>query len=225
MSKEIRDGARIYNKYVLGFYDAWVLGFSNSYVWKCNTRTVLLPFFESNLSTCHLEVGVGTGFYLMNMELPKQQSITLFDLNPNTLAMAKARLLSGDPERSVECVCDDVVKPMGLLGQRKFESISMYYLLHCLPGTMLDKAKVFEYLKGHLTEDGVLFGATILGSRYAHNWLGRKLIEKYNAMGVFGNVFDTVDDLQCSLLMCFEEVSVTQVGVVALFSARAPRVS
>jgi SAM-dependent methyltransferase len=213
------DGAAVYSPRVLKIYDRWVLGFSNSCAWACPTTTVLLPFFRQHLSANHLDVGVGSGFYLANSPALPGQQVTLLDLNENSLQAAAARIAPLRPA----WVREDVLQPRGALGRRTFGSISLFYLLHCLPGPMSEKAPaVFGLLRRHLDADGVLYGATILGDEARHNWIGRRLMKLYNRKGIFGNALDTQASLESALRQHFAQVRVRRQGRVALFTAEKP---
>ncbi len=48
------------------------------------------------------------------------------------------------------------------INEPNFDSISMNYLLHCLPGTIADKMVVFDHLYSLLNPGGVIFGHTII---------------------------------------------------------------
>lgn len=212
-------GAAIYSDRVLKIYDRWVLGFSNHYAWKCPTNAVLLPFFRQHLSANHLDVGVGSGYYLAHSSDKPGQKVTLLDLNDNSLRAAGSRIAHLQPT----LVRDDVLQPSGALGDSKFESISLFYLLHCLPGNMAEKARtVFSTLGPHLAPGGVLYGATILGDEAKHNWIGRRLMALYNRKGIFGNRHDTQASLQSALAEHFAKVAVWRIGKVALFRANMP---
>lgn len=140
------------------------------------------------------------------------------DLNPGSLRAAQRRL----KRNSTQLVRHDVMDPLpGRVG-RSLDSISLFYLLHCLPGTMADKSQVFGHLKWHLAADGVLYGATILGDEAAHNGFGRRLMALYNRKGIFGNRHDTCHALELALRQHFARVSVRIEGTVALFEARQP---
>ncbi|BDU19244.1 class I SAM-dependent methyltransferase [Dyella sp. GSA-30] len=212
-------GAAVYSPLVLKLYDAWVLGISNSYAWQCPTRRVLLPFYRQHAGQRHLDVGVGTGYYLANAGFDAERQITLLDLNPNSLHAAARRLGRAD----TKVVVQNVLQPTAGLGDNKYDSIALFYLLHCLPGTMVEKSRVFENLKVHLPDDGVLYGATILGDTAGHNGLGRKLMDVYNKKGIFGNRGDTLEALRDGLQKHFDDVRLSQHGKVALFAARAPK--
>ncbi len=211
-------GAAIYSPLVLKLYDWWVLGLSNRFAWECSTRDVLLPFFREHAGKCHLDVGVGTGFYPAKAELPASIQFTLMDLNPDSLEAAQRRL----KRSSTKKVEHDVMDPLPPRTPRGFNSISLFYLLHCLPGVMSDKAVVFGHLKSRLASDGVLYGATILGDDIGHNGLGRRLMALYNRKGIFGNKHDTREGLELALREHFAEVIVRIEGKVALFEARHP---
>jgi SAM-dependent methyltransferase len=215
-------GAAVYSDRVLKIYDRWVLGFSNHYAWKCPTNAVLLPLFQQHLSANHLDVGVGSGYYLAHSSNKPEQKVTLLDLNENSLKAAGSRIAHLQPS----LVRDDVLQPNGALGNTRFESISLFYLLHCLPGNMAEKGRrVFSTLGPHLAPGGVLYGATILGDEARHNWIGRRLMRLYNRKGIFGNKHDTQEVLQSVLTEHFAKVVVWRVGKVALFTAQGPIVN
>jgi SAM-dependent methyltransferase len=211
-------GAAIYSPLVLKLYDWWVLGISNRHAWQCSTGAVLLPFFRQHLGSCHLDVGVGTGFYPARAGLPSTARLTLLDLNPGSLRAAQRRVM----HRSTQIVRHDVMHPLpGRVG-KSMDAISLFYLLHCLPGTMANKAQVFGHLKANLAPGGVLYGATILGDEAGHNGFGRKLMAIYNRKGIFCNRRDTRDGLELALRQHFARVDVRVEGKVALFEAREP---
>jgi SAM-dependent methyltransferase len=210
-------GAAIYSPLVLKLYDWWVLGISNRFAWQCPTSTTLLPFFAQHMGRRHMDVGVGTGFYLANARLPSSTHITLLDLNENSLRAAAAR--SRVP---VSCIRHDIMQPLPLAEQESFDSISMFYLLHCLPGSFDDKEKAIANLKTRLAPSGSLYGATILGDGAEHNWFGRRLMAAYNRKGIFGNAKDSMAALRSMLQRHFGEVETRQEGKVALFVARVP---
>src|SRR6266550_679287 len=74
-------GASVYSPTILKLYDFGVLGLSNRFVWQCPTKTVLLPFYKEHLGLKHLDVGVGTGFYIARASLTRSHQVSLLDLN------------------------------------------------------------------------------------------------------------------------------------------------
>ena len=211
-------GAAVYSPWVLKLFDWWVLGVSNHWAWRCSTTDVLMPLYRRHIGKRHLDVGVGTGFYLEYAGFARDQHLSLLDLNENSLRAAVARMGRTD----VSWFVQDVMQPLTALGDRKYDSIALFYLLHCLPGDMADKACVFDHLKQHLAEGGVLYGATILGDAAGHKGLGRKLMDVYNKKGIFGNRSDTLQGLEQALRKHFADVELTQHGKVACFTARRP---
>lgn len=209
-------GAAVYSPFTLALYDAWVLGISNRYAWRCPTKEVLLPFFRANAGLRHLDIGVGTGYYLANAQLPADTQITLLDLNPSSLEAARRRI----DRPGTRTLQHDVMTPIP--GDELFDSISLFYLLHCLPGPLDAKAAIFGNLKHNLQPGGVLFGATILGDEAGHNGFGRKLMAVYNKKGIFGNRGDTQLGFEAHLRQHFRDVTLKREGKVLLFRAAQP---
>jgi ubiquinone/menaquinone biosynthesis C-methylase UbiE len=209
-------GASVYSPTILKVYDFAVLGLSNRFVWQCPTKTVLLPFYKEHLGLKHLDVGVGTGFYIARAGLTRSHQVSLLDLNENSLRAAAAQV----KQAKVRTFVRDVMRPSSEPVDTGYDSISLFYLLHCLPGTMDDKETAIANLKRYLSKDGVLYGATILGDEAAHNPIERMLLKLYNDKGVFHNMADTLNDLQRMLRRQFQNVQIRRHNKVALFVAR-----
>ncbi|MGF1788633.1 class I SAM-dependent methyltransferase [Photobacterium swingsii] len=207
-------GQAVYSKKVLSVYDFWVLGVSNNYFWKCPTKLISAQF-SMLVSPNHLDVGVGSGYYLKNFLPQTTKRIALLDLNQNSLDTTSKTISHFQPE----VYCGDVLEPIELSGE-KFDSISVNYLLHCLPGNLIEKGIMFKHLKSHLNQGGVVFGSTILGKGTKLNIFAKKLMAVYNKKGIFSNHNDDLDSLVASLNEHFTDVKVEVVGCVALFSAK-----
>jgi len=215
--KELERAVGTYSKRLLRSYDMFVVGFSNSRAWRC-PREVMLDQYNRCLGARHLDVGPGTGWYLAHAQLPAGADITLLDLSPNSLASASSRL-GGVTHQAV---FGNVLEPLpGGLGP--FDSIAVNYVFHCIPGSWAEKGQAFPHLADGLADDGVLFGSTILGQGVRHNLLGRFLMAFYNKKGVFHNREDDEAGLTAALQTSFDQVEVTVVGTVAMFTARGPR--
>ena len=220
----------MYNRAALAAYDAFVVGFSNSVAWKCPSR-LLVEFYNENVSAEHLDVGVGTGYFLDKCRFPvSSPRLTLVDLNPNCLRATARRVRRRHPSYDLAGVhLANALGPLDL-GEAKFGSIAVNYVLHCLPGGLssgdqtsgdrTSKSAVLRNLKPWLRPGGVLFGATILGAGVEHGFLARKLMDVYNAKGIFSNRLDSAEGLRAALGRHFEVASLRVVGCVALFSAR-----
>ena len=96
-SKSVEAGQAVYSKTVLSIYDLWVLGFSNSFLWQCPTK-LLRKEFVRNVTNNHLDVGVGTGYYLDKCLNNTERRLALLDLNPNSLESAASRVSRFEPE-------------------------------------------------------------------------------------------------------------------------------
>ena len=209
-------GAAVYSKRVLSIYDLYVLGFSNAFVWRCPSR-LILQFYNEHISGKHLDVGVGTGYFLDKCHFPvPNPTIALLDLNENSLQATAARLRRYRPTTHQANVLEPLsIEPAG------FDSIALNYLLHCLPGTILSKGTVFNNLKPLLnSQGGVIFGTTILGEGVEQNFLAHTLMRIYNEKGIFGNVNDNASDLERVLKANFADYSIRIIGCVAFFVGR-----
>jgi SAM-dependent methyltransferase len=220
MNTKTRDGIKAYTPLSLKLYDWWVLRVSNRYAWKCATERHLIPHFRNNMKNNHLDVGVGTGYYLTYT--PDSCTISLLDLNISSLEAANARV---GRNRVKASILHDVFEPYPSDLQEQFDSVSMFYLLHCLPGEMSDKAEVIAHASSALTKEGCLFGATILGDEAGHNVFGRKLMKIYNKKGIFSNRTDSAEGLASILSRYFHHVEITVEGKVALFKAERKKES
>jgi SAM-dependent methyltransferase len=217
MSKEVKDGQAVYTPLMLTTsYDFLVLGISNTYLWRCPTSR-LLQMYDESISANHLDIGVGTGYYLAHCRFPAPSPrLALMDLNPNSLRHAARRAARYKPESYQHNVLEPVPFEVP-----KFDTIGMNYLLHCIPGSIEQKAVAFDHLRPLLNPGGSFFGATIVqGSAPVGPW-ARRLMRLYNRKGFFHNEQDTAEGLERALQQRFSKPSLTLVGCVALFHARA----
>jgi hypothetical protein len=214
---EVEAGQRVYTPFTLRVYDLFVLGFSNRFVWRCRSSK-MLERYESHVGARHLDVGVGTGWFLDHCRWPVESpQITLLDLNENSLSTASDRIRRYAPATVQANVLDPVD-----LGDSHFDSIGANFLFHCLPGELEWKATtVVSNLRPYLASGGVLFGSTILGRGVAHNLLGRRLMRLYNRKGIFSNIEDDQRGLEQGLASELTDVEIEVVGAVALFAGRA----
>lgn len=211
-----RPGYAVYSKKSLAVYDTLVLGLSNSLIWRCPSRT-LVDLYSRHLSANHLDIGVGTGYFLDKASFPvSRPEITLLDPNEECLAVAVARISRYKP-RTVQA--DALIPWPETLDT--FQSVGLNYVFHCLPGTMAEKTVLLDHLKPHLAPGATVFGSTILQGDVPRSWAARKLMAIYNSKGVFSNENDTRDALETALASRFEDVRIEMIGCVALFSARA----
>ncbi|GAC1447981.1 MAG: class I SAM-dependent methyltransferase [Isosphaeraceae bacterium] len=213
--EQVDAGKAVYSKAVLALYDTLVLGLTNHLVWRCPTSR-LLDLYNSQVSGNHLEVGVGTGYFLDRCQFPTPQPrLVLLDLNPNCLDLTGRRVSRYHPR----IVVHNLLEPIPYQGDG-FGSVGMNYVLHCLPGPMHEKAIVFDHLRSLVRPGGTIFGATLLSEGVRRGFLARRLMQAYNARGIFSNSLDRLDELQEALSTRFEVSTVQVVGCAALFFAR-----
>jgi ubiquinone/menaquinone biosynthesis C-methylase UbiE len=214
--EQIAAGQAIYTKRMLGIYDFMVLGISNRLIWRCPTQR-LVQHYNRHITANHLDVGVGTGYFLDRCRFPSNAPrVALMDLNQNALDFAARRIARYKPETYIR----NVLEPLSI-DAMKFDSVGINYLLHCLPGSIESKSVVFDYLKRLMNPNAVLFGSTLLQGGVARNSPAKRLMMVYNSKGIFSNENDDVDGLRRALSRRFRSVSIEILGCAALFSGRA----
>lgn len=213
------EGQSYYEHRRLRLYDAVVVHASNRLLWRC-PKSRLLDHYNDLITSRHLEVGPGSGYYLDHCRFPGgTPELTLLDLNPDPLKFAAHRLRRYTPR----CVQADILEPLPDLVGSGFTSIAYNYVMHCLPEPPGGKQIVFKHLCEALAPDGVLFGSTVLSQGVKHTALSRRFNILYQRQGSFHNQHDGVHGLHQALEEHFAGHWIEVRGSVALFAARAPR--
>jgi SAM-dependent methyltransferase len=208
-------GQALYTPLTLRAYDLLVYRINNPLLWHCSMDNVV-GLYDRHVSARHLDVGVGSGRLLDECRFPfPSPQIALLDINPHSLAAASRRLARYSPQVHQ----GDVLEPWDL-SAGSVDSVSMTYLLHCLPGDLREKAVVFEFAREALSPAGVMFGATVLGSGVEHTRLSRVALWGLNRRGAFSNLNDRRSDLEAALSATFEQHEIVIQGAVALFWGR-----
>ncbi|MEE9598728.1 MAG: class I SAM-dependent methyltransferase, partial [Acidiferrobacterales bacterium] len=128
--EQVEAGQAVYTPKTFAVHDLFVHGLSNQAVWRCPTRR-LQALYDRNVAARHLDVGVGTGYFLDKARWPVERpAITLVDLNEHSLKAAADRIERFGPDS----VRANVLEPLHDIG--RFDSVGLCYLLHCLPGTL-----------------------------------------------------------------------------------------
>jgi len=219
-AQQVEAGQAVYSKKTLIVYDWVVLGISNRFIWKCPTPG-LEAHYNAHLSANHLDVGVGSGYFLDRCRFPiATPRVALMDLNPQALAFTAQRIARYKPETYRR----NVLEPIAVDAPR-FDSVGINYLLHCIPPAgdkrgIESKAIAFDHLKALMNPNAVLFGSTLLQGGVQRSGLAKRLMHVYNKKGIFSNEQDDLEGLQRALSSRFRDVSVRVVGCGALFSAR-----
>jgi 2-polyprenyl-3-methyl-5-hydroxy-6-metoxy-1,4-benzoquinol methylase len=211
--EEVEAGQAVYTKRTLSAYDIIVLGISNRYIWKCPSSRIE-AHYNNHLSSNHLDVGVGTGYFLDRCKFPTDSPrVALMDMNTNTLEFASKRIERYSPETYPQNILEKISTAIA-----PFDSVGVNYLFHCVPGAMIDKAVAFDHLKELMNPGARIFGSTILQGGVKRGWMAEKLMAFYNKKGIFANTDDDLEGLRSSLTQRFESVTLEVVGCVALFS-------
>lgn len=213
-SNDAIPGQAAYTRRMLKIYDLLVLGISNQWIWKCPTSK-LLEFYNQQVTNNHLDVGVGTGYFLDRCIFPDPNPrVALMDLNQNSLDSAAERIARYEPEAYKVNVLESIT-----IDCERFDSIGVNYLLHCLPGDIAEKAVCFDHLDTCLKSGGRVFGSTLLSQGVPRSALAQRLMTFYNSKGIFGNSRDDLEGLASALEERFSKTRIKVIGCVALFSA------
>jgi SAM-dependent methyltransferase len=209
-------GQSDYTRPLLKAYDPFVLGFVAWFVWRCPTSR-LVERYQQHIRARHLDVGPGTGYFIEQSGLPDGSPVTILDPNANVLDHAARRLRHLD----ITAVQADVLKPLPVAGP--FDSAALHLVIHCLPGPLSRKALAASNVAAVLAPNGVLFGASVLGTSGRHTWLARRVLDAFNRRGAFDSLSDTEEGLREMLEASFEQVELETIGSIAVFAATNPR--
>ncbi|QKG19910.1 class I SAM-dependent methyltransferase [Actinomadura verrucosospora] len=207
-----RGDADMYTRPMLAIYDPIALGMVCPLAWRCPRRT-MLAFYDRNVRDRHLDLGPGSGYFLDRCAFPTPDpSITLVDLNQLVLDTVSRRIARYRPEALVR----DVLRPLDL-GDRRFTSLAVQNVLHCLPGTMAQKAAVLDHLLPYAEPGARIFGTTVIGDTTGRPRFTRWMMRQYNKAGSFHNAHDRLDDLDAALADRFTGYRLWTRGAMAFF--------
>ncbi|MBW1599892.1 class I SAM-dependent methyltransferase [Streptomyces sp. JJ38] len=216
LSNQVRAGQVAYRPWTLPMYDLVAFKLNCRYVFRVPVSE-LVAMFDRNISAEHLDLGVGSGYFLDNCQTAPGQSITLADLNEHTLRHAARRLT----RFRVRTVRANALEPLPL-PEAAFGSASVNFLLHCVPGDIRRKAVVFDHVAACVRPGGRLFGSTVLSKGVPLNPAARAALPLWNRSGVMHNSEDSLEDLRAELAARFPVHRVTVHGCTALFEAEVP---
>jgi SAM-dependent methyltransferase len=209
-------GFKDYTPRLLKTYDPWVVGFMAPRIWKMGPEPGV-DLYRRHMGERHLDVGPGTGYFITNAQPPVDTELTLVDANPHVLDHCAEVLAAWRPTT----VRANVLEPLPVEGP--FDSAGLAHVIHCLPGPMAAKAAAIRHVADALTEEGVLFGGTVLGMSAGHQLGARLFLRLANLQGGFDNRDDDVDGLRNVLEASFEDVDIDlPTASVAYFVASRP---
>lgn len=210
--KELHDATKAYTRPVLKIYDIVIMGLLARVVWRC-PPSVFVHLYDALVTRQHAEIGVGTG-YCLDRCRAEIDRLALIDLNSNCLHHAGERLARFAPTTHVRNVLDPVS-----INDIEFKSIALSGVLHCLPGSMSDKGRVFDNLQPILATDGHVFGYTLVSDAGSLGPAAVAARAVLNKLRFVNNYSDTSDGLQRELQKRFDKFVVTRVGAFAFFIA------
>jgi hypothetical protein len=215
--EEVAAGHAFYTRRSLAVYDPAILGFFSRLAWRCPARRIV-EHYNRHVSANHLDVGVGTGYFLDHCTFPvppEKPRLALLDLSTSCLDVASERVARFDPQ----LIEANVLEPIDYDGDR-FDSIGLNYVLHCLPGDIGSKSVAFDHLSALATPGAWIFGATLLQEGVHRNWFARKVMDRNNSQGIFSNVDDSLDGLRSAISDRLSDASVEVVGCVGIFAGK-----
>lgn len=212
--EQVEAGQAAYTPRMLSIYNFLILRVIVPYIWECPIDNVI-KLYNANISSNHLEIGVGSGYFLDNCKFPSDNPrLALMDLNPNSLKFTAEKVSRYKPEIYRGNILEPIETDM-----EKFDSIAINAIIHCLPGTMSTKLVVFDHINALLNPGGVVFGSTILNIGVKQNWLTKKFMKNFNNRRIFCNLEDDLSTLEEGLTERFSKSEVKVIGTVALFRA------
>ncbi|HET6298481.1 MAG TPA: class I SAM-dependent methyltransferase [Kribbella sp.] len=207
-------GQAVYKTSFLRIYDLFVVGFSNRVIYRCPSRR-FIDLYDRYAGRRHLDLGPGTGYFLSHCKWSDgKPELTLADLNPDVLRYSAHRLRKYEPT----VVQADILQPLPF-PDGSFDSVGINFLLHCMPGPMREKGRVFTEAARLLRPGGMLFGSTVIQDGGNHWWFARMMMGIYNRSGILSTTEDSLTDLKKSIAAGFDDYQVEVRGSVAVFTA------
>jgi hypothetical protein len=214
-TRRVKRSQQFFNKGSLFFYDFLLYGVISKYAWGSSIQR-LDSHYKKYVRHNHLEVGVGTGFLLnrvvFDSALPR---LALMDLSRECLEKTKRKVARYSPETYLQNLLEPIQHKID-----KFDSIGINYVMHCVPGNFKEKGVAFTHLQALLSENGILFGTTVLSEDIHQNLLAKPFMWLMNSLGVFNNRGDNARDLNECLERHFQLIEFEVVGVTAFFAVK-----
>lgn len=213
----VHDGYKGYHRRALSFYDLFVFRGSSPLFWRCPVENQT-ELYNRSLGARHLELGVGTGYLMEHSRFPvSNPKITLVDMNKATLDYTAQRMRFFATTKVVANALEPLPVPEG-----SHDSAALSLLLHCIPGSLLEKGVAIKHAAATVRPGGIVFGSTVLSSGVPVTRAGRWLMKNVNDKGVFHNDGDSLEDLRTVLEQNFDDFELYNRGSVGLFRARNP---
>jgi hypothetical protein len=212
------DSIKAYTKFGLHLYDPLIVNVVAPHVWGCSPG-ILVDHYRRHVTSNHADIGVGTGYFLDRCGFGSNHPrLALIDLQPNCLAYTARRLSRYRPFTYVR----DVLRPIGDIDGGPFDSIAFGGIIHCLPGDLTQKSKVFDSIAPLIKAGTRIFGYTLVYDG-VQDRVRRALVHPLlNGLRVIDNKNDHLSDLRRELNARFIDCNLELIGCMALFSATVP---
>lgn len=90
--EEVAAGHEFYTRRSLAVYDLMILGYFSRLAWRCPAHRILVHY-DRHISSNHLDIGVGTGYFLDRCRYPEPAPrLALLDASAGCLDAASRRL-------------------------------------------------------------------------------------------------------------------------------------
>jgi ubiquinone/menaquinone biosynthesis C-methylase UbiE len=213
----VEDGYKAYQGRALSLYDAVVFRGSLPRFWRCPLET-LTELYTRSLGARHLELGVGTGYLMEHSRFPvSNPKITLVDMNEETLDYTAQRMRFFETTK----VVGNALEPLPV-ANGSHDSAALSLLMHCIPGSLLEKGVAIKHAAATVRPGGVVFGSTVLSQGVTVTRAGRWMMKNLNRKGIFHNDRDSLQDLRTVLEQNFADFELYTRGSVGVFRARNP---
>lgn len=204
---------RPYTSLGLRLYDPLIVETLAPRVWRCSPQSIV-SFYDRHVTPNHADLGVATGYFLDRCDFRSAHPrLALIDLQPQCLRYAAQRLARYQPETYLR----DALTPIVGIPGKRFDSIAIGGVLHCLEGDLPRKARVFDSIAPLATSGTKVFGYTLLREG-VDTRMARTARALLNRLGVVDNQNDTASDLRAALEARFTDVSIELSGCMAMFS-------
>jgi hypothetical protein len=216
--EQVAAGHAFYTRRSLAVYDLAILGYFSRLAWRCPAPRIV-AHYDRHVSANHLDVGVGTGYFLDHCRFPEEAPprVALLDVSTACLEAASKRIARLDPE----VIEASVLEPIPYDGPR-FDSVGLSYVLHCLPGDLPSKAVALDHLIALANPGATVFGTTLLHDGVPRSWFARQVMARNNRHGIFSNTGDSLEGLRTEVASRLSDHSVEVVGCVGFFAGRVP---